>query len=656
MSDSNNFFEIEAKIPDFLKYELDEEQLDAVLNSDGRTIIIAGPGSGKTRVITYKIAYLLYKGYSPKDILLVTFTRAASKQMINRVKGVTNADLSQLTAGTFHHVCNLILRRYSKLIDYDNNFTILDSEDSKDLMRIIRNEYTSEIGVQKGNFPKENVILKVISYASNTLKSIRESILEIASYLIEFERDIETIWMRYAEMKKQINAMDYDDLIINTLMLFKLNKEVLQKISSKFKYILVDEFQDTNKIQLEFVEALASQNGNLIVVGDDSQSIYSFRGARFENIKDFIELPKTKLFKIQTNYRSTPEIVNFVNEMIPLNSVKKHLKTKRKEYIKPHVIETHDDIEQTEAVKKIIEMKCDEGINFDEIAILYRSHALSMTLQQLLDREKIPYKLLSGKRFIEMAHIKDILAFLKIVQNPYDKISWVRILKLFPGVGVKTAVKIYDEIIKMLMEGNKIQEFISKTSLKKYKQALKTIQKLYESYEKNPAEILTQLHKDFYEEYLNLSFENARSRNMDIERFLDIASRYENLTSFLEDMILSENIEMKSAERDEKKEEITLTTIHGAKGLEWKVVIIVSVNPGDFPNGMAIKEKKLDEEERLFYVAITRAKDELYILKQLTGTTNPYMQNSFVFVKKENDFIAKIPEKVVIKQRTKISF
>jgi DNA helicase-2/ATP-dependent DNA helicase PcrA len=333
--------------------------------------------------------------------------------------------------------------------------------------------------------------------------------------------------------------------------------------------------------------------------------------------------------------------------MLPSNSVEKNLKSVRKDYLKPNVIETFDDLEQSEAVIKIIEDKIDEDISLNEIAVLYRSHALSMTLQQKLDSRQISYRLLSGKRFIETKHIKDILSFLKILYNPYDKISWNRSLKLFSGIGIKTATDIYKSITSQLQEGISIIDSLENTNIKKFKEAYNFYKQLFEKDLNKPDEIINFIFKDFYKEYSNLSFRNSASRNMDIERFQDISAQYDSLMKFLEEMALSESITAKSAERESKDEQITLTTVHGAKGLEWKVVILLSVNPGDFPNGMAIKEKKLDEEERLFYVAITRAKDELYILKQITGSTNPFMSNSYVFVKKEHDFIKKIPENLV---------
>lgn len=643
-------FYIEKDIPSFLKKALDEEQLDAVLNSHGKSMIVAGPGSGKTRVITYKIAYLLYLGIKPENILLVTFTRAAAKQMIARVKNVTNRDMNSMLAGTFHHVCNTILRKYASLLDFKNDYSILDKEDSRDLLKIAKNEYMKGSS-DRYKFPKEEIIMKIISYTSNTLNSLRETLIEIAPYLLEFENDIEQIWSIYSQLKKEMNVMDYDDLLVNTLMLFHTYPNVLRKVAEQFQYVLVDEFQDTNKIQIELIKAFSSVHGNLIVVGDDAQSIYSFRGAHFKNIKDFIDNEGTKLFKIQTNYRSTPEIVNLINHMIPANSVPKTLKPKRKSHIKPIVIETFDDLEQADAIVQIIKNKVEEGIDYKDIAILYRSHSLSIVIQQKLDTMGIPYKILSGLRFIETRHIKDILGFLKILNNPLDKISWIRILKLFPGIGTKTASKIFDEIENYINSGqvDNISELLNKTQLRKFSTPLELLKKLFVNKDKNPSELINLIYNEYYQEYSMLTFSDSISRNMDIERFSEIASRYSSLSSFLEDLTLSEDISVMNAEKEEERDTITLTTIHGAKGLEWKVVILISVNPGDLPNGLAIKDKKLDEEERLFYVAITRAKDELYIFKQFSGTSNPYMKNSFYFVNKEYDFVEKIPEKIIDK-------
>jgi len=480
--------------------------------------------------------------------------------------------------------------------------------------------------------------------------------VDIAPYLMEFECDIEKVWMKYAQMKKDMNSMDYDDILVNTGHLLSTNPNILEKVSSQFRYVLVDEFQDTSKIQLEIVRALSSVHKNLIVVGDDAQSIYSFRGARFENIQEFMQIKGTKLFKIQKNYRSVPEIVQLINSILPGKAIPKKLESVRKTGVLPFMIETFDDSEQSEVVCKIIADKIDEGLEYKDIAVLYRTHSLSMVLQQKMDSKRLPYRLLSGRKFIETAHIKDMLSFVKVLQNPLDKISWSRALKLFSGMGTKTAIRICEEIGSELLNGKDFETALKNSSIKKNKDAFMIFSTLISMTEQNPSKVLEYIYNTFYQEYSKLSFPDYRSRNSDVERFIDIAGRYDNISRFLEEMVLSENVQMIAPSQEDKENMITMSTIHGAKGLEWKVVILISVNPGDLPNAMAIKEMKLDEEERLFYVAVTRAKDELYLLNQSTGVTNPYLKNSFVFVKSENDFIKKIPKEKVTKLKTGYDF
>ncbi|HOT30830.1 MAG TPA: ATP-dependent helicase, partial [Petrotogaceae bacterium] len=515
-------FTLKRNLSEFIRDGLDQEQLEAVTKSEGNTLIIAGPGSGKTRVITYKIAYLLDNHVRAENILLVTFTRAAAKQMIERVKKVTEKDTSQLVAGTFHHICNLILRKYANILGYTNSYSILDSEDADDLLKIARNEYRSEYSLDK-ELPKESVISKIISYACNTVKSVREALVDIAPYLMEFECDIEKVWMKYAQMKKDMNSMDYDDILVNTGHLLSTNPNILEKVSSQFRYVLVDEFQDTSKIQLEIVRALSSVHKNLIVVGDDAQSIYSFRGARFENIQEFMQIKGTKLFKIQKNYRSVPEIVQLINSILPGKAIPKKLESVRKTGVLPFMIETFDDSEQSEVVCKIIADKIDEGLEYKDIAVLYRTHSLSMVLQQKMDSKRLPYRLLSGRKFIETAHIKDMLSFVKVLQNPLDKISWSRALKLFSGMGTKTAIRICEEIGSELLNGKDFETALKNSSIKKNKDAFMIFSTLISMTEQNPSKVLEYIYNTFYQEYSKLSFPDYRSRNSDVERFIDIA-------------------------------------------------------------------------------------------------------------------------------------
>jgi len=636
-------------IPENIYKSLDAEQLNAVLNARGRSIVVAGPGSGKTRVITYKIAHLIHQGVKPSEILLVTFTRAASKEMIERAKTVTGKDLSDMLAGTFHHVCNVFLRKYAPLVGLDRNYTIIDREDSESLVRHARSKILEKMGRElRKYFPQPSVLMSIFSYMKNTLKTLKESIITHNPKFLELEPQISEIYEEYSKEKLNQNLLDYDDLLIYALKLFEENDGIRMREARRFKWILVDEFQDTNYVQYKLIEILASEGGNVMVVGDDAQSIYSFRGARYENVEDFMKIPGTMVFRIQTNYRSTEKLVDFINHMLPRRSVPKELRAVRRNGFKPVVVETWDRYEEAHFVVQRIMDHIENGVKPGDIAVLYRSHSHSFEIQMELSRLGVPYRILSGPRFTETAHVKDVLAFLRIVHNPKDKPAWIRASKLFYGVGDRTASKIADSVVAAIDEGLEPFETMlhiqtTRTSdLSKFKEIVMKIKDI-----RKPHSILKVIYEDFYAEYLENTYPDFRERRMDVERLMDIAERYESIEKFLTDLSISETVDIQRMveERDEK---ITLTTVHQAKGLEWKVVFVISVNPGDFPNGMAIMEGNLDEEERIFYVAITRAKDFLYISHQISGSPYPFRGNRFIMRRGgDEDFVARIPEELV---------
>ncbi len=632
-------------VPQKIFTDLDEEQQNAVVNSDGRCIVIAGPGSGKTRVVTYKIVHLISQGVSPRNILLVTFTRAAAREMIERARAATGRELDEMVAGTFHSVCNLFLRRYAALLGYSSNYTILDRDDSKVMMKHARSIVLERLPAElRKNVPREGVLQHLHSYMMNTLSNLEKTLKELAPQFFEIAQIIEEIFAEYAMEKRKQNVMDYDDLLINFLRLLQENPKVAERLSERFEWILVDEFQDTNIVQYLIVEELSKVHGNVFVVGDDAQSIYSFRGARFENVIDFMKVEGTKVFKIQTNYRSTKRIVDLVNALIPRTSVPKSLRAVRSGGEKPVVVTTLDADEQSSFVGQRIEELLEEGVPLREIAVLYRSNYLSMELQLDLSSRGIPYRVLSGLRFLELAHVKDILAFLRIVQNPKDVVSWVRAAKLFEGVGDRTASKLAELASRYVDSNLDYMEAITqvrasrKTNLSRLQELLSEIREMQQ-----PGDMIGHILSNFYSEYLLMKYEDAYDREKDVEKLAQLASRYESLERFLSDLSVSDDI---GPEVYEDKDKVTLTTVHQAKGLEWEVVFVVSVNPGEFPNSKAIQEGKLDEEERLFYVAVTRAKRLLYIVKQALGTRNPYVANAIRFARGV-DFIEKVPEHLV---------
>ena len=386
---------------------------------------------------------------------------------------------------------------------------------------------------------------------------------------------------------------------------------------------------------------LSSVHGNLIVVGDDAQSIYSFRGARFENVYDFLNMKDSQIFKIQTNYRSTPQIVKLVNGIFPENSIEKELRAVRLDGPFPVIAETWDNLEEASFVAQRIQEHINDGIDPDRIAVLYRSHFHSLELQMELDKRKMNYTLFSGPRFTETAHVKDVLAIMKVIQNPLDQISWGRVLRLYPGVGNTTAFRIIQEISAAVNDGHLQVEVIRSHTSNRVR--LENLIVLLEGLEPDalPAEVIRRFYESFYGDYLDEKHQDARERRLDIERLMEIAGRYDSLADMLEDLAVSEKIDIEK-ESGERTPSIILTTVHQAKGLEWDVVFVLAVNPGDFPNSMAIMEGSLEEEQRIFYVAATRAKDYLYIMRQKGGRSRPMIGNRYVF-RSGHDFIERIP-------------
>lgn len=610
--------------------ELDEEQKVAVVESEGKIVVIAGPGSGKTRVITYKIAYLLMTGVRASEMLLVTFTRAAARQMIERAQKATRAELNDMLAGTFHHVCNILLRKYGSAVGLKPNFTILDESDAKDLMKIVRARFVTSKQMSKA-LPTNTELHNLYSYMVNTFSTPYEVVLKRAKRWINVIDVIERIFQEYALEKEKQNVVDYDDLLIKMLQLLENYPDVREAISSRFKWVLVDEFQDTNIVQLKIVQLLSQVHGNVFVVADDAQSIYSFRGARFENVKEIMK--DAKVFKIQTNYRSTDRIVDLVNSVIPRSSVPKKLRAVRASSQKPVVVNTYDHFDEASFVAQQIITHVNEGIDYSDIAVIYRAHSHSLELQVELAKKNIPFRILSGIKFSESAHAKDVMAFLKLMVNPFESISWTRLLKLLDNVGDVTAEKITNEILN---SESPIDAFLAMNVKSNNAMQIKEIMDYCRG--KPPAQQIERFYENFYKDYLEFEYPDFRDREEDIERLTEMAKFYDSTQDFLNDLLISEDV----GREVENESKVTLTTVHQAKGLEWKVVFVIGVNPGDFPHFLAVKDDTLDEEERLFYVAITRAKDYLYISHSVLSRSDYRGFNEV-----DRDFIEDIPPQLV---------
>ncbi len=609
---------------------LDEEQCNAVLNSYGNTLVIAGPGSGKTRVITSKVALLLESGVIPERIMLVTFTRAAAKEMLKRAEELTGKDLGGILSGTFHHVANYFLRMYGNKIGIYNNFTILDSEDSEKLMQLALNQIK-----EKGSkLPSAKQLLRIHSYMQNTMTDVFSSVRTLSREFLTSIDIIEKIFDNYRFLKKECNScLDYDDLLLELLKLLDID-EIREKITKRFEWILVDEFQDTNLPQLLFLKKLSTPENNFFVVADDSQSIYSFRGARFENVKDLFE--NSQVFKIQTNYRSSERVVDLINAIIPSKSIKKQLRAVRKGGEKPFVVFVNDSYDEALFISETINFFKDEGYSFSDMVVLYRIHSHSIVLQAELSRHSVPFRITSGLRFVESTHAKDVFSYLKVLQNPNDRLSWLRLLQLCQGVGERKATGISDILANCLTP---LKEFIDMNFKQQDLNILKKV--LKKSSELSVPEKIKVFYEDFYKDYAETNFDNYSERLEDVEMLIEISKGYDSVEEFLTDMLFEEE----AAFGQDSEEKVTLTTIHQAKGLEWKIVFVLKVCPGDFPHSLAISEGNYDEEERLFYVAVSRAKDFLYLMRpEFSKSKSSYYSYN---VHNDLDFIDRIPPHLV---------
>lgn len=592
------------------------------MSDDGPILVIAGAGSGKTRVVTYRVARLLEKGVPPGGILLLTFTNKAAREMLHRVEHLVKMDTRYIWGGTFHHIGNLILRQHADRVGYYRNFTILDNEDAKDVVELAVKE--SGIDTKSKMFPKAGVLKELFSYAANTMQTIEGAIRERNPFFYDLVDEMTSIHTIYTRRKREINAMDFDDLLTFWHTILSEDAELRKLYAMTFSHILVDEYQDTNRIQSEIIDFMGLINRNVMVVGDDAQSIYSFRGANFQNILDFPKkYAEAMIFKLETNYRSTPEILDLANNSISynINQYEKNLHSVRTNGVVPVVAPSRDVIQQAEfVVQRILEL-ADEGIPLDRISILYRAHYHSMEVQMELTRRGIPFEIRSGLRFFEQAHIKDVVSFLRVVSNPNDEISWKRMFRIFPRIGKKTADNIYSFIKK---QEDPFESLVSK----KIADAFKSIRKenidvwaeLFSELrdlknDEAPGDMISTVLKHGYIEYMKFTYPNYEARLEDIGQLINFSTKYNSLDSFLSELSLMSGLsgEEAVAEGDFDEERIILSTIHQAKGLEWQVVFIIWCAEGRFPNPKAVEEGAIEEERRLFYVASTRAMDELYL-------------------------------------------
>jgi DNA helicase-2/ATP-dependent DNA helicase PcrA len=609
--------------------ELNPQQLAVVRAAGGPILVIAGAGSGKTRVVTYRVAYLIESGVDPSGILLVTFTNKASREMLHRVEVLVPGSVGaggRVWGGTFHHIGNRILRRHASLVGYQPNFTILDREDAKSLMDACIADL--KINPKGSRFPKGEVLEDLVGLSVNTRRPIDELVFERYPFFYELLDDIRAVAEHYRKRKRELNAMDFDDLLFYWETLLREHPEVRARYGDQFQHILVDEYQDTNRIQADIVDLLAEGHGNIMVVGDDSQSIYSFRGANFANILTFPErYPKARVFKLEINYRSTPQILHLANTSILNNRVQfpKELQTVRPAGPIPSLVPAQGTLDQAAFVAQKAGEIRDGGIPLSQIAVLYRAHYHSMELQMELTRRGIPFEVRSGLRFFEQAHIKDVSAYLKIISNPLDELAWKRVVQLYPRIGKATAEKIWRSISsgvsdpKAAVDAKEVLQKIPAGSRETWRSFSRTLAKLQDpKMASDPAGMIELILKEGYEAHLQSRYPNYESRADDLRQLAAFAGQYSSCQDFLSELALLTSMEGEAtpARGGDGDGVMTLSSVHQAKGLEWSVVFIIWLAEGRFPSIRSLSEsggEGEEEERRLFYVAVTRARDELYL-------------------------------------------
>lgn len=646
--------------------ELNPQQLAAVQAADGPALVLAGAGSGKTRTLTYRVAWLLEKGVWAGEILLLTFTNKAAREMLGRVEDLTGVPRWKFWGGTFHSIGQRTLRTHGESVGIEKGFTILDQGDAESLLGDVIRERDSTF-LKNKDHPKARVVAEMISYARNTRRPLEDVICERYPWLEDMLETLLGFARGYAERKLRQQTLDYDDLLEYWLKLLETDEAARTHYQERFRHILVDEFQDTNKLQGSIVNLLAAKRRNVMVVGDNWQCIYTWRGAEFANMEDFAAVfPERTIYKIETNYRSSPQILNFANHMMgghpSIPGYPLELQAHQPSRDRPYVLPCMDTRQQADIVIRRLEGLREEGRSLKDVAVLYRAHYQAMDLQMELSRRGVPYTITSGVRFFEQAHIRDLVAQLRIVSNPRDTAAFDRLVMLLPKVGAVTAKKLYKlahehaekertSLVAALL-GESVVKKVPEAAREEWKDMAYTLadmeramggpavtpaQKdepdLFDHAQKKPSaetrvsatpqEIVKLAIEGWYGDYLRNIYDNWQSRKDDLESLLGFAARYEDMTELLAQLVLL-NSETSDRRIDPDEETVKLTTIHQSKGLEFPVVFVLGLSEGLLPLKRAIEDGDVEEERRLLYVAVTRAMEELYLcFPRVTSSGGP---------------------------------
>ncbi len=620
---------------------LNPQQLVAVTAGDGPSLVIAGAGSGKTCTLVYRVAYLIDSGVDPSRILLLTFTRKAAQEMLQRAGELIGVRSERVCGGTFHSVANMLLRRYGRSVGLEPGFTILDRGDAEDLIALVR----SQLGLNEKDkrFPRKNTIAEIFSKSENTLRTLDDIVMEEFGHFADHVESLQQLQNAYHAAKRQRQLVDYDDLLVLLRRLLTQDPQAREAISRLYRYILVDEYQDTNRLQAEVIKHLAASHKNVMVVGDDSQSIYAFRGATFKNIMEFPTLfPGTKIYKLEENYRSTQPILNLANRIIEEATEKytKQLFTRKLDGPLPTLAEAAGENAQSRfVVQKVLELR-EEGVPLSEMAVLFRSSFHSFDLEIELARRGLPFLKRGGVKFIETAHVKDLLAHLRVVANPLDAVSWHRVLMLVEGVGSRKAQDLLAKVMKSEKPYQVLRETGGRSALG-LRNLADTLESLAGSGQVGTAEQVNHVY-EYYLPILKDQYDDYPKRIRDLEHLHTIAEGYSEVETFLSDLALEppdgSAVDVELSDRDDER--MVLSTIHSAKGLEWQCVFVIWVVDGKFPSLYSFAtDEELEEERRLFYVAVTRAKRHLY----LTYPINVFDRGSGTLLSKPTRFLDHVP-------------
>ncbi len=634
--------------------DLNSEQCAAALAPDGPVLVVAAAGTGKTRTLTYRVAHLVERGIETPRILLLTFTNRAAREMLDRARLLAGPGVAGIWGGTFHHFANRLLRRHASRVGYGSDFAILDEDDARAVMRAC----TADVRKAEPHFPKPEAILDAISLARNRDVPVEAAVLEKFGELAVPPDTLRAAVRDYATRKLRMNAMDFDDLLGQGLRLLETCPDLLVRYQEQFLHVLVDEYQDTNPLQARLIDAVSARHRNLLVVGDDFQSIYAWRGADYRNFLSFPDrYPDAKVFKLETNYRSVPGVLNVANACIAGNpeQFQKTLRAVRPDGPRPVRVDLRDGSQQSRYVIQAIAAMRREGYRLRDMAILYRSHFNAMELQLDLTRNGTPYVITSGVRFFEQAHVKDVLAPLRLAYRPNDELAFVRMLGLFPRTGERTAQKIWAKIggrfsPQSPADLDKVAKAMPAAARADWEALAVTMRDVKDA--TDGGDLAGRFVEAVYRRYATETFDNPDRRLDDVDEMVRYMSRFPTLGDFLSEVALLTNIDTggERAAAAPEEDHVLLSTVHQAKGLEWPVVFVLWMAEGIFPSGRTINDEAsggVSEERRLFYVATTRAKDHLFLCapKMRRGRDGEFNYYS------PSRFLEEIPSGLLLRER-----